>query len=390
MNPTTTGPGVGEGGSRHTRVFPPQACVLKAKLSPNVISIPGTKFSPRMMTGRIDDARTVARQIIGSNRDGSSQQLGGNQTSPILGQGPFQQFSQTQAKDLQSTIMQLLENADDTVLSTQNKTGQTLLHLAALSGLNKLITFLLERNPTVDTADDNGYTPLHLATLAGRYTAVRMLLENCSSISIRNKSSQTPLNVAKLYQQPDIEELLLQSPANQSRMPPLTQHNLAQHSRRRSRTLVPKAAKRRASVNSSCSSPSSSAVLDDDTTLVHSETESVVGKLANLQPENSAADLTSPATNSTTPSSTLTKIEPRKSWSKLSALARSIPSTGRSEATEDIFRFYYTQARAYRGLDIDKMLYFFWLPLLFFGFTWALIQAFSIPSNPLLSSALSY
>lgn len=52
------------------------------------------------MTGRIDDARNMARPIIGSNRHGgNSQQLGGNQTSPMMGQGPFQHFARTEARD---------------------------------------------------------------------------------------------------------------------------------------------------------------------------------------------------------------------------------------------------------------------------------------------------
>jgi ankyrin repeat protein len=55
---------------------------------------------------------------------------------------------------------------------------------------------VIERGAGVSTQDKDGQTPLHLELQAGRLKAVRMLIELDADVSVQDKDGKTPLHLA--------------------------------------------------------------------------------------------------------------------------------------------------------------------------------------------------
>ncbi|BGP56871.1 SPT3 Dosage dependent suppressor of Ty-induced promoter mutations-like protein [Rhodotorula sphaerocarpa] len=107
-------------------------------------------------------------------------------------------------------------------ISLVNQQRHTLLHLAAVLGFHRLVSFLLPRGIALDAADRNGYTALHFAALYGRVTIARLLIEAGANTAVRTLAGRTPLDIAIDRDDIDVEDLLVASGAEASHTPAST------------------------------------------------------------------------------------------------------------------------------------------------------------------------
>jgi len=137
------------------------------------------------MSGQLQDARNVAISIIGPALPGL------DPTQPPMDIGSV--ISQTQvgatgssssAPDFQHLVINLLRTAlhhssrgvtSLPGISTPNATGQTLLHIASMSGYEDLTRELIGWGADVDRRDANGWTALHFATAFGNVAIMKLL-----------------------------------------------------------------------------------------------------------------------------------------------------------------------------------------------------------------------
>ncbi|KAK7074366.1 hypothetical protein SK128_009451 [Halocaridina rubra] len=97
-------------------------------------------------------------------------------------------------------------------LLAKDKSGNTLLHLAAFEGHLEIVRYILECNgnlAVVAAVNKDTDTPLHLAARSGHGEVVVALLEANSNKCAKNKWGYTPLHVAALYGKDSVIQELL-------------------------------------------------------------------------------------------------------------------------------------------------------------------------------------
>ncbi|KAF8544570.1 hypothetical protein BDD12DRAFT_815722 [Trichophaea hybrida] len=105
--------------------------------------------------------------------------------------------------DLESTLLTCLDVIDmdesphPACLGQKNKSGQTMLHLACMLGMQKFVAALLARGVHVNSRDRNGYTPLHFAALYKKPEVVRRLLMNRADPGIRTRGGETAADLGE-------------------------------------------------------------------------------------------------------------------------------------------------------------------------------------------------
>ncbi|KAH3685742.1 hypothetical protein WICPIJ_003291 [Wickerhamomyces pijperi] len=156
------------------------------------------------MNGKLEDARNIARKII----DGSSDQSNGSQSqtqSQSQSQTQTQTQSQTQLQHMnrpantldltdESLIIKLLTLLPATTnlnWGVRNSEGQTLLHLSNLKSYHKLTLFQLQRGARVDYQDINGFTALHYAGMTGDRYLIELLLNYKANLNMKNNNGDT-------------------------------------------------------------------------------------------------------------------------------------------------------------------------------------------------------
>ncbi|KAK9478233.1 hypothetical protein V1514DRAFT_76981 [Lipomyces japonicus] len=147
------------------------------------------------MTGRLEDARQIAMRIV--SQTGGNDSKGGKDTmmaatTASMGHG-----------DLERTLLHCIDLVDynDSPYKVQwqlkNKSGQTMMHLATLLGLQRLVAALLARGASYKVKDVSGYTPLHLAAIHGDRVIVQRLLNSGADVLVRTVHGKTVLDLAK-------------------------------------------------------------------------------------------------------------------------------------------------------------------------------------------------
>ncbi|ORX92689.1 hypothetical protein K493DRAFT_408729, partial [Basidiobolus meristosporus CBS 931.73] len=160
-------------------------------------------------TGKLEDARQVAMRIIAgdSNNDKDSGTSGGRAHST----------RSHSLKALESYILECFVELDQVVAGShinwnlKNNTQHTLLHLAALGGLEGLADFLIEKGVDVNCQDANGYTALHFAAWTGRACIVKTLIRAQASTLLETKSKQTATSLARDQSSDEIVMLLAEA-----------------------------------------------------------------------------------------------------------------------------------------------------------------------------------
>ena len=77
--------------------------------------------------------------------------------------------------------------------------GSTVIHYAADSGNQRILSLLIEAGVNVNVANSGGYTPLHWAArgdFRGALESVALLLEAGAAVNVRSESGLTPFAVA--------------------------------------------------------------------------------------------------------------------------------------------------------------------------------------------------
>uniref|UniRef100_H3DJF6 Protein phosphatase 1, regulatory subunit 12C n=1 Tax=Tetraodon nigroviridis TaxID=99883 RepID=H3DJF6_TETNG len=82
------------------------------------------------------------------------------------------------------------------IINCTNADGITALHQACIDGSMEMVTFLLERDASVNQADSEGWTPLHVAASCGYPDIAEFLLQRGASLSAVNCDGDVPLDIA--------------------------------------------------------------------------------------------------------------------------------------------------------------------------------------------------
>lgn len=140
------------------------------------------------MNGRLDDARNIAKKIVGSGEDASGPTEGQNATMDSS------QYNYNADVTDEKLIIQVIKSMNKTTthLSMCDTAGRTLLHLAALSGYYDLSLLLIKSGVRLTIEDSFDFTPLHFAAIGGDQKVITLLLSCNSNIRIKNGSHITP------------------------------------------------------------------------------------------------------------------------------------------------------------------------------------------------------
>ncbi|CAK7917738.1 protein Spt23p [[Candida] anglica] len=159
------------------------------------------------MNGKLEDAKNIAKRIVGTGEDRSGS--GSGASSNNMANGPVngsvshvdsneankwfdnahravQQLTKSDlsTEDILINFLSLVDlpNCPITLLnwSLCNAQGQSLLHLATLKNYSNLIRFLITHGCKIDVKDNQGLTPLFFAALCGQRELINIYL-GCKS-----------------------------------------------------------------------------------------------------------------------------------------------------------------------------------------------------------------
>ena len=154
------------------------------------------------MTGRIEDAGEIARRIIGSSASSNAWTTNVPQGGDHQRQIAALQASLAGSMDLETALLKCLEliDFDDSQFQAQynlrRPNGQSVLHLSASLGFERLVAGLLARGANPDLRDRNGMSPMHMAALNDHPHIVRRLLLARGDPSLRSLLGYTPADMA--------------------------------------------------------------------------------------------------------------------------------------------------------------------------------------------------
>lgn len=158
------------------------------------------------MNGKLEDAKNIARRIIGSNHDGN---VGGDGSNDVEmcdaemdtstassnwfdeASDRMKQFSNIAPmshEEILVKFLSLLDLPNSPVVSPNwglcTLEGQTMLHLASMKGYFGLSRYLVEHGAKVDSRDANKLTPLCYALIHGHRDIIRLLIRCKASTSM--------------------------------------------------------------------------------------------------------------------------------------------------------------------------------------------------------------
>ena len=163
-----------------------------------------------------DPAYRLASRLTESGGGWSS----GEMSSSSPGSGPSPQEADVVDDPLETKIMGVLEDLDETApgslrrsgcVNVQNESKQTLLHIATAMGFTRLVRRLVHVGAHLDVQDLNGYTALSIASLMGRLACAKVLMEAGAAYDRPTAFGELPLDLAKAAEHAALEALLLSS-----------------------------------------------------------------------------------------------------------------------------------------------------------------------------------
>ena len=92
--------------------------------------------------------------------------------------------------------------------SSNDKTGNTILHTAAHHGNVEAVRILLDWGHGLHALNKRKQSPLHIAAAAGQAGVVSLLLEWHADTQARDTKKKTPLELAKQYNHTDVADIL--------------------------------------------------------------------------------------------------------------------------------------------------------------------------------------
>lgn len=159
------------------------------------------------MNGKLEDAKNIAKRIVGNNQENQSNSPSQSQTQSTDNLTQIHQQLQlnwmavasNKIKELSKTSLNHEEilirflnmiRIPNSLISSPNWAicnleGQTMLHLACLKNYSKLTEFLIMNGSRVDYKDKNGFTPLSLAFIKGNRKIINILIKFKANISTK-------------------------------------------------------------------------------------------------------------------------------------------------------------------------------------------------------------
>lgn len=81
-------------------------------------------------------------------------------------------------------------------INTNNKLGQSPLHIACQSGNIEAVVSLINHNANINTTNELGESPLHIACQYGNIEAAMLLIRNGANINLQDNHGMSPLMIA--------------------------------------------------------------------------------------------------------------------------------------------------------------------------------------------------
>jgi ankyrin repeat protein len=163
-------------------------------------SIPGNSDTVRMLLAAGADPNLAA-----TTEPGPVAFVSGGGETPLI----------ESAKDLTGRSAKMLLDAGANP-NTQDKTGNTALHLAALNGNVEVVHLLVAHHAAVNTANKMGSTPIMNAAIRSDARVVRMLIDAGADVNAADGTGSTALMWAAYKESgdPAIVDMLLRAGAN--------------------------------------------------------------------------------------------------------------------------------------------------------------------------------
>ncbi|WP_193387658.1 ankyrin repeat domain-containing protein, partial [Candidatus Jidaibacter acanthamoebae] len=128
-------------------------------------------------------------------RNDSSQELLQEQS---ISQKNTEIFEAVKYGDTEKVEKSLIEGVD--INCREGNHGRTLLHIAALRGLNEIIALLIIHKADINIKDNKGKTPLHMAAKYNQVETTKLLLEKGANKEVRDDNDKTAKDYTKLHQ----------------------------------------------------------------------------------------------------------------------------------------------------------------------------------------------
>lgn len=188
------------------------------------------------MNGKLEDAKNIARRIVGNDNTNSNSRTNSIHNSPDSTTSHNYSAQPVNEEGDKSTIMEWYNNAQDIVkkltklnYSTEevlinflklvdlpncpitipnwqltNNEGQTLLHLSTIKNYKKLIKFLMNHGCKIDLQDNQGLTPLFYASINGQRDLIHLFISCKANFNLRLSNDRTikdycDLNVLDIF-----------------------------------------------------------------------------------------------------------------------------------------------------------------------------------------------
>ncbi|KAK9239462.1 hypothetical protein V1525DRAFT_398152 [Lipomyces kononenkoae] len=146
------------------------------------------------MTGRLEDARQIAMRIVSQTGSGGDNGSGQNNVMAATTASGSNGLEKTLLKCLD--LVDYNESPHKVQWHLHNSARQTMLHLAAQLGFQRLVAALLARGASYRLKDNSGYTPLHFAAMRGHREIVLRLLNSGADPLARSVLGYTVIDVS--------------------------------------------------------------------------------------------------------------------------------------------------------------------------------------------------